>query len=255
MTASLEASEVVMRSQPAKQSSGFVSTHPGSVRYPAGVPSVKVVAGTAPGTDRAPIDHGRIIAVALQLFARDGYRATTMADIGSELGIRGPSLYKHVRAKQDLLGEIMIDTMRSLITAQQAALDAGGDFSVRLRRLVEAHVRYHASHREHAFVGNREISNLQQPYEREVLNLRDEYEHRLRDLIESGCAANEFTVAHPRLISYAILDMGIGVAAWFRPDGLYSADQIAYIYADAALGMVVGATVRADGIPRAEAVR
>lgn len=162
-----------------------------------------------------------------------------MADIGAAIGIRGPSLYKHVRAKQDLLGTIMVSTMRSLIDVQQTALAAGGGTVLQLRRVVEAHVRYHATHREDAFVGNREIGNLTEPYYGQVIALRDEYEHTLRNLLEVGCASGEFFAPHPRLISYAILDMGIGVASWFRPDGLYSADQIAYVYADIAIEMVV----------------
>jgi AcrR family transcriptional regulator len=199
--------------------------------------------------DRGAVDPGVITAAALRLFAERGYRATTMADIGAAIGIRGPSLYKHVRTKQDLLGAIMVDTMRSLIAAQQAALDAGGGIVLQLRRVVEAHVRYHATHREHAFVGNREIGNLAEPYSTRVIALRDEYEHTLRDLLETGCARGEFTASHPRLISYAILDMGIGVASWFRPDGLFSADQIAYVYADIAAGMVSSAPIALGGSP------
>ncbi|MDQ1486687.1 MAG: hypothetical protein QOJ62_2380 [Actinomycetota bacterium] len=190
-----------------------------------------------------------ISAVALRLFAERGYRATTMADIGAALGIRGPSLYKHVRAKQDLLGAIMVDTMRSLIEAQQAALAAGGGPLLHLRRMVEAHVRYHATHREHAFIGNREIGNLVEPYSHQVIALRDAYEHTLRNLLEVGCASGEFTAPHPRLMSYAILDMGIGVASWFRPDGPYSADQIAYVYADIAVGMVSTVPIAPGGTP------
>ena len=40
---------------------------------------------------------------ALELFTRQGYEATTMTDIGNRVGIRGPSLYKHVTCKQELL--------------------------------------------------------------------------------------------------------------------------------------------------------
>lgn len=192
--------------------------------------------------DRVVIDTTVIADAALHLFAERGYRATTMADIGAAIGIRGPSLYKHVRAKQDLLGTIMVETMRSLITVQQAALAAGGGPALQLRRVVEAHVRYHATHREHAFVGNREISNLAPPYSDNVLTLRDEYEHTLRGLLEAGRTSGEFTAPHPRLVSYAILDMGIGVASWFRPDGPYSADEIAYVYGDIAVGMVSAST-------------
>lgn len=63
---------------------------------------------------------------ALTLFAERGYRATTMADIGAAVGIRGPSLYRHVRSKQDLLAEIMTDTMNELLALQTVARAADG---------------------------------------------------------------------------------------------------------------------------------
>ncbi|MFE4966159.1 TetR/AcrR family transcriptional regulator [Streptomyces sp. NPDC056660] len=197
------------------------------------------------------VDARTILAAALTLFAERGYRATTMSDIGAAIGIRGPSLYRHVSSKQLLLGEIMVGTMRALIADQQAALDAGGDVTLQLRRMVEAHVRYHAAHREQAFVGNREIGNLEQPYRDQVLRLRQTYERGLRSVIERGCAEGDFKVAEPRLASYAILDMGMGVSAWFRPDGPYSAEQIAYTYADYAIRMLTGRSP--DGATTADA--
>jgi len=197
------------------------------------------------------VDARTISAAALRLFAERGYRATTMSDIGAAIGIRGPSLYRHVSSKQVLLGEIMVDTMRALIADQQAALVAGGDVPLQLRRIVEAHVRYHAAHREQAFVGNREIDNLEQPHRDQVLRLRQTYERALRTVIERGCAEGDFTVAEPRLASYAILDMGMGVSAWFRPDGPHGAEQIAYTYADYAIRMLTGRS--SDGATTADA--
>jgi AcrR family transcriptional regulator len=47
----------------------------------------------------------------LHLFAKHGYQLTTMADVGAAPGIRGPSLYKRVSSKQELLAEIMTETM------------------------------------------------------------------------------------------------------------------------------------------------
>lgn len=175
---------------------------------------------------------------ALELFAERGYQATTMADIGAALGIRAPSLYKHVASKQDLLAEIMRGTMRSLIRHQQAVISAGGDPAIRLGRMVEAHVRYHAAHRQEAFVGNREIRSLDDRNRASILALRADYEQKLRAVIEEGSAAGLFNVQSPRLSSYAILDMGVGVSAWFRPDAEHSSDEIAYIYANHALRLV-----------------
>jgi len=173
-----------------------------------------------------------------------------MADIGAALGIRGPSLYKHVGSKQDLLVQIMVGTMNALIEDQHTARKAGGDISTQLRRMVEAHVRFHALNSEQAFVGNREIGNLEQPHRDRVLALRAQYERGLRDAVAEGIDAGVFTTPDPRLASYAVLDMGIGVATWFNSAGPRTADQVAYAYAEFALsifGTDDGAGQRAAG--------
>jgi AcrR family transcriptional regulator len=190
-------------------------------------------AGGPPDDRRAAIR-----AAALRLFATQGYLATTMADIGAAVGLRGPSLYKHVDSKQELLAEIMTGTMARLIDGFQEAVGSTDDVRRQLRRAVEAHVRYHARHRFEAFVGNREIANLAQPARDLVLRRRSDYEGGLRRLIERGAADGAFSVRSARLASYSILDMGIGVATWFREGGEFSADQLAYHYGDLALRLV-----------------
>jgi AcrR family transcriptional regulator len=189
------------------------------------------------GARRLPVNRPAVRDAALHLFAERGYRLTTMQDIGAALGIRGPSLYKHVASKQELLAEIMTETMTTLIARQRAAVDAGGPPGVQLRRVTEAHVRYHATHREQALVGNREIESLKEPVRAHVVGLRSTYEHGLRAVIEQGCAAGAFSTAHPRLVSYAILDMGMGLASWYRADGEYDVDTVAYAYANLAAQM------------------
>ncbi|WP_345570358.1 TetR/AcrR family transcriptional regulator [Streptomyces plumbiresistens] len=176
-----------------------------------------------------------IRAAALELFTRLGYEATTMADIGAAVGMRGPSLYKHVASKQDLLAQIMTATMEDLLRAHRAAVASSEGSVARLRRATEAHVRYHARHRLEAFVGNREIRSLVEPHRGRVLALRAEYEAGFRQIVNAGLAEGCFKVASARLVSYAILDLGMGVAAWYREDGELAEDAIVWQYSDFAL--------------------
>ncbi|MEJ8278133.1 TetR/AcrR family transcriptional regulator [Pseudonocardia spirodelae] len=179
-----------------------------------------------------------IRAAALAEFARRGYEATTMADIGAAVGIRGPSLYKHVRSKQELLASVIDATMRALLAGHDAAVAGVTDPVERLRRAVEAHVRFHARHRVEAFVGNRELRSLTEPHRAGVLGLRSDYELRFRRLITEGVSAGVFRVASPRLAAYAILDQGMGVAVWFREDGGPGENEVAWQLAEFALRMV-----------------
>jgi AcrR family transcriptional regulator len=187
-------------------------------------------------TDRT----AEIRAAALELFTQHGYTATTMADLGEAIGIRGPSLYKHVASKQTVLVDIMTATMDELISAHRAAVASTTDHTERLRRAVEAHVRYHARHRREAFVGNREIRSLVEPHRAAILANRAQYEQSFRGLITDGVAAGRFQVASPRLASYAILDLGMGVATWFRDDE-FDENEVAWQQTEFALRLV-GAT-------------
>ena len=112
-----------------------------------------------------------ILLAALELFAVQGFRNTTMADLGERAGIRGPSIYGHFSSKQQILSEIMSSTMDRLTEQFRLAVATTDDVVERLRRAAEAHVRYHARHRFEAFVGTREIGNLHEP-ERSAITTR-----------------------------------------------------------------------------------
>jgi AcrR family transcriptional regulator len=165
-----------------------------------------------------------------------------MDEIGERVGIRGPSIYKHFRSKQDLLLVLMFQTMEQLLEGFESAVSASDDVGQQLKLAVEAHVRYHARHRFEAFVGTREINSLTEPERSKIVDLRGEYERKFRDLIERGRVEGRFNTGSSRLASYAILDMGVGVSVWFRESGAFDEDQIARYYGIMALRMLGGST-------------
>lgn len=206
-------------------------------RLPAGRTHVPSAGGTR-SSDGPHDRHHEILDAALELFATIGYGATTMAQIGDRLGIRGPSLYKHIASKQELLVEIVTGMMTELLRRQRDALVLGGDVRERLKRITAVHVQYHAEQRYEAFVGHREIDSLEEPNRTRILELRREYESRFRELVQEGRELELFTTSSDRWSSYAILDMGIGVSAWYNPNGSVSPEALAETYAELALRML-----------------
>ena len=191
--------------------------------------------GTGPAVADRP---EQVRTAALELFAAQGYRATTIDEIGARVGIRGPSVYKHFRSKQDLLVDVVVGTTEAMLAVQRSAVRSAGDVRGQLRRAVEAHVRFHAEHPREAFVAAREVDSLAEPHRSDVLRQRGRYERRLRRLVETGVREGVFAVDSPRLAAYGILDMGAGVAGWFRPGGSVSQDELATFYAELALRML-----------------
>jgi Tetracyclin repressor-like, C-terminal domain len=55
---------------------------------------------------------------------------------------------------------------------------------------------------------------------------------------QAGVDAGVFTVTSVRLASYAILDLGVGVSAWYRETGEHSEDTTVWQYGEFALPLV-----------------
>ncbi len=199
-----------------------------------------LVAGAPPRVRVTPVTAAEVKAAAAELFAVRGYHATTMRHIASALGIQAPGLYNHVDSKQEILRDIMVGVMTDLLAEQRAALQSTNDAAEQVRRVIESHVRYHCRHQRATVVGNREIPNLEEPSRSLVISQRDEFEREFRAVIERGVAEGRFAVGSARLASYGILEMGIGVATWFREDGELSESQVAYEYGEMALRILAG---------------
>jgi AcrR family transcriptional regulator len=175
---------------------------------------------------------------ALTLFSERGYHGTTMKHVAAVLGVQAPSLYNHVVSKQEILQRIMTTGMRRLSANQQEALASSPLPAEQLRAMTEAHVLIHIHHRRSAMVGDREISNLEEPTQSEVRGERDAYERRFRAVIQHGVEDGSFTVGSVKLASFAIIEMATSVAVWFKDDGPLTPDEVAREYGEMAIKIV-----------------
>jgi len=181
----------------------------------------------------------RIFDAALEIFVERGFLGTTMDAIGEAVGMRAPSLYKHVSSKQELLAELMSRSITEAHRAVAAAVASTDDPVLRLRRVMEAHVRYHGEHRLDALLGANELANLEAGRLRDrILAERDQYAASFTQTVTAGIESGAFDVDDAKLTALALLDLGSGLAVWFRADGELPLDQLVYRYSDLALRIV-----------------
>jgi len=183
----------------------------------------------------------QIRGVALTLFAERGYTGTSMKDIAQVLGVRAPTLYNHLDSKQDLLRNLMVDTIDGLIRVHHDAIGTTNDVREQLRRAMEAHVTFHAQHRREVRVLSVEMPSLEEPARNEVLAKHRAYWAAWRELVERGVAEGRFQVRWPELATAAMLEMGTRLSPWSPEDSQLSPSQVAYWHGDMALRLV-GAT-------------
>jgi AcrR family transcriptional regulator len=196
--------------------------------------------GTVPSVGAVP-SIGTAEAIrnaAVALFARHGYEATTVNDIGRCVGIRGSAIYNHVSSKQELLRSIMLSAMRELMGVVETAIEVADDTPGRLRLGIRQHVRYHAQRRLEFSVGNRELPSLEEPARTELVELRRRYVKMFQDIIDTGAREGIFGVESSLIATYSILQSGMGVAVWFDPEGELTENAVGDLYGEFALRTV-----------------
>jgi AcrR family transcriptional regulator len=178
--------------------------------------------------------------VALSLFAERGYHGTSMSHIAAIIGVRVPSLYSHIHSKQSLLGDIFDETTRAVWREFQQAVAGVDDVREQLRRAIEAYALRHATHRREALVVHRDLPALEEPVHSEVVAVRRRHEQAVRELIDTGIESGVFRVASATMASFAMLEMSVSIASWFREDGPLSAEAVARQYGEFALAIAAG---------------
>ena len=182
-----------------------------------------------------------VIDAACLLFAKRGYRGTSMKDIAETLGVSAPGLYNHVTSKQDILFAIMDKAMDRAIDALDAALAGVDDVSEQLRRATESLVLDFLRYPAEVTVCNNEVHSLDPANRVAIVAKRDQYAAQVRQIIAQGHRSGRFGTRTPDLAAFAVLEMGNGAKSWFRPSGRYPDTYVAREYGEFAL-RIVGCT-------------
>ena len=143
-----------------------------------------------------------------------------------------------MRSKQDLLKAIIGPTVDGVLDDFRAAVDDQSDPVERLRRAVRVYALRHATHRREALVANRDTTSLPEPARTRVRQRERDHERAVRAIICDGVGTGDFHVDSPPLASFAILEMCLSIARWFRDDGARTAEEVADEYTDFALRIV-----------------
>lgn len=179
------------------------------------------------------ISRATLLATAAELFARKGYRATTLDDIASELGLKKASLYHYIRSKDELLADIyqqIFDRIEAEV-APLVSLDLPVD--ERLRRMVHAHITVVSAELPSLSVVFSEESELPADLQQGIRHRKRAHEALFERVIAEGQRAGAFRPGSVRLMVLALLGMCNWIYKWLRPEAADRAtvDEIAAEFA------------------------
>ncbi|GAA1884157.1 hypothetical protein GCM10009715_33060 [Paeniglutamicibacter psychrophenolicus] len=169
---------------------------------------------------------GKVQQAAVLLFARQGFAATGIRELGASAGINSATIYHYTGSKEELLVQVMRTCLDEMIASGSAALRLSAEPTIQLAALVSAHVGFTAANPLTARVAEYEMRVLS-PLNREAMQkLRDDYESLFAQVVERGIRVGDFSTEDPTMARLALMEMGTGVAHWYRPDGRLTLSEV-----------------------------
>jgi AcrR family transcriptional regulator len=179
-------------------------------------------------TDLGSSARSRVLDAAVELFARQGYDATSVAEVIGRAGVAKGGFYHHFASKEALLYEVYGD----LITRQLAAMDAIVARQLgpaqTLRALIGDLVESTAASAQQAMVFWREQRRLGDERTGEYRRARRRYHDTVARLIRDAQLGGVFAaVASPEMVTFTIFGVINELPLWYRPQGRKRPAQIA----------------------------
>jgi len=180
---------------------------------------------------RVRLTQKAIVAAAAELFARNGFGATSLDDIAERLGATKGALYYHIKNKEDILRHIYVMVLTASEEPLAEIVAAAATPAEKLARAISHHVSVAANRSPAMTVFYREHPHLTGPFAREIVLRKKVYERYFEQIIEEGQAAGVFSRAiDAKIATFGLLGMCNWLSQWYQPDGPYTHQQIAAMF-------------------------
>ncbi|MFF4389767.1 MULTISPECIES: TetR/AcrR family transcriptional regulator [unclassified Streptomyces] len=193
---------------------------------------------TAPTTKKkpqvtaSPERRRELLDTAAEVFAAQGYNATTVRKIADAAGMLAGSLYYHFDSKESMLDEILSAFLTELWDGYDTVLAAGLDPRQTIEALVTESFREIDRHRAAVAIYQKESRTLSaQPRFHYLSDSQQKFEKAWLGTLERGVEAKVFRADLDIRLTYRFVRDTVWVAAsWYRPGGQHSPEEIARQY-------------------------
>ncbi|MGW1075901.1 TetR/AcrR family transcriptional regulator [Streptomyces sp. NPDC002537] len=185
-----------------------------------------------PANPAAPARRRELLATAAEVFAAQGYDATTVRRIADTAGLLAGSLYYHFDSKESMLDEILSTFLDELWAGYDAVLAADHGPRETLEALVTESFRAIDRHRPAVAIYQKESRHLAgRPRFGYLTDSQRRFEKAWLGTLRRGVAERAFRADLDTRLAYRFVRDTVWVAAsWYRPGGRHAPEEIARQY-------------------------
>jgi len=178
--------------------------------------------------DEGSARRRQILEIAAQLFAKKGYRGTSMRDIGEQAGVLGGSLYHHIKSKDALFVELHNAALDGAEERIAQAVRAQSDPWAKLNAACATLLDIELAPDSRTTPMMNDFREVPDDVREQLIARRDRFEELFRSLVEELPLPPHIDRSVYRNLLLAQLN---GMTDWYRPGRLTPSEMAAQIVA------------------------
>jgi len=184
--------------------------------------------------ERSKQTSQKLINVAVDLFSRKGFKATSIREIATKMGMTTSNIYHHYGTKAGLLSAIEKNTLTPLIDELRRIKNLDMPPLDRFVLLIKTHLRFMHTHRKESkiFTFFEEASESGKAFQIETYAI---YRSEIQRLAESRGREIDITVA-----TMCTLGAVLWFLRWYRPGGRLSIEEVLDSISEYVLSGIIG---------------
>ncbi|MFC0270676.1 TetR/AcrR family transcriptional regulator [Metabacillus herbersteinensis] len=174
----------------------------------------------------------RIREQSIQLFAKKGFKETSIQDIVDALKVTKGTFYYYFSTKEQLLNDIHLQYIDDLLNKQEDIINHPSKNSkMKLHEIVYMLISDIEKQGQSALVFFREMRNLSEENLKLIVPKRDQFRLNIQQLIEHGIEKEELRSDLPvDIVTLSILGMTNWSYFWFDPNGRVNDKEVSEIF-------------------------
>lgn len=130
--------------------------------------------------------YERILKAAAKLFARQGFRQSTVAQVAREAGVADGTIYLYFKSKDDILIHHFDTRTRQVFERFRKAVDRGRSGVEKLRNLIRAHLEEFQRDPDMAIIYQVETRKMNRRAEAQIRHMAKMYQDVIAEIVEQG---------------------------------------------------------------------
>lgn len=176
---------------------------------------------------------------AAKVVKEKGYDRATMDDIAAELLMTKGALYYYFDNKEQLVFQCHELILTEAITVMEEIILMDLSALAKMEKAIMTHINFLINEKDMFNMIIQPEQTFEEDHLRYILELREKIVSVFDRIIEEGLNKGEFITSEPKMARMMVLGAMNWIQTWYSTEGKYRAEEIAKIYSDSLLKLLL----------------